>query len=200
MERTFRARCLRAGCGSCKISRIANENPQSRASRLQLIRGQSAHTQRLIIDATALGCKVLTGARKAVAPRCCGKGRQMKIVIAGSSGLIGGALARRLRDEGDDVTRLVRRAPAGGDEARWDPDAGELDGGVFAGADAVVHLGGRQHRGQALERGAQGGDTRQPREQRKAAQRNACGLGRAARRIRVRLRLSATTAAAPTRS
>ena len=66
----------------------------------------------------------------------------MKIVIAGSSGLIGGALARRLRDEGDDVTRLVRRAPAGGDEASWDPDAGELDGGVFAGADAVVHLGG----------------------------------------------------------
>ena len=66
----------------------------------------------------------------------------MKIVIAGSSGLIGGALARRLRDEGDDVTRLVRRAPAGGDEARWDPDAGELDGGAIAGADAVVHLGG----------------------------------------------------------
>ncbi len=66
----------------------------------------------------------------------------MKIVIAGSSGLIGGALARRLRDEGDDVTRLVRRAPAGDDEARWDPDAGELDGGAIAGADAVVHLGG----------------------------------------------------------
>ena len=66
----------------------------------------------------------------------------MKIVIAGSSGLIGGALARRLRDERNHVTRLVRRAPAGGDEARWDPDAGELDGGVIAGADAVVHLGG----------------------------------------------------------
>ena len=66
----------------------------------------------------------------------------MKIVIAGSSGLIGGALARRLRDEGNDVTRLVRRAPASGDEARWDPDNGELDGGIFADADAVVHLGG----------------------------------------------------------
>lgn len=66
----------------------------------------------------------------------------MKIVIAGSSGLIGASLVRRLRDEGDEVTRLVRRAPSGEDEARWDPDAGEIEGGALAGALAVVHLGG----------------------------------------------------------
>ena len=42
----------------------------------------------------------------------------MKIVIAGSSGLIGAALARQLRRDGYDVVRLVRRDPAGDDEAR----------------------------------------------------------------------------------
>lgn len=66
----------------------------------------------------------------------------MKIVIAGSSGLIGSAVARRLRGDGHDVVRLVRRDPAGGDEARWDPAAGTLDDAAFAGADGVVHLGG----------------------------------------------------------
>ena len=66
----------------------------------------------------------------------------MKIVIAGSSGLIGSAVARRLRGDGHGVIRLVRREPAGGDEARWDPVAGDLDDAAFAGADGVVHLGG----------------------------------------------------------
>lgn len=66
----------------------------------------------------------------------------MKIVIAGSSGLIGAALARQLRRDGHDVVRLVRRDPAGDDEARWDPAAGTLDGAALAGADGVVHLGG----------------------------------------------------------
>lgn len=66
----------------------------------------------------------------------------MKIVISGSSGLIGAALVQRLRDEGNDVTRLVRRPPSAADEAPWNPDAGELDAAIFADAHAVVHLGG----------------------------------------------------------
>lgn len=66
----------------------------------------------------------------------------MKIVISGSSGLIGAALVQRLRDDGNDVTRLVRRPPSAADEAPWNPDAGELDASIFAGAHAVVHLGG----------------------------------------------------------
>lgn len=66
----------------------------------------------------------------------------MKIVISGSSGLIGAALVKRLRAEGNEITRLVRRPPSAAAEAPWNPDAGELDAGIFAGAHAVVHLGG----------------------------------------------------------
>ena len=66
----------------------------------------------------------------------------MKIVISGSSGLIGAALVRRLRAEGNEVTRLVRRPPSAPDEAPWNPDAGDLAPATFADAHAVVHLGG----------------------------------------------------------
>ena len=66
----------------------------------------------------------------------------MKILVAGSSGLIGTALCSRLEREGHEVVRLVRRAPAQG-ELRWDPEAGELEQEVLEGIDGVVHLGGR---------------------------------------------------------
>ena len=66
----------------------------------------------------------------------------MKILIAGSSGLIGTALCSRLEREGHEVVRLVRREPARG-ELRWDPEAGELEQEALAGVEAVVHLGGR---------------------------------------------------------
>ena len=66
----------------------------------------------------------------------------MKIVVAGSSGLIGAALAHRLKDDGHDLVRLVRRAPAAGDEAQWDPRKGSIDAGALEGVEAVVHLGG----------------------------------------------------------
>ncbi|MEU5892110.1 TIGR01777 family oxidoreductase [Streptomyces sp. NPDC047461] len=70
----------------------------------------------------------------------------MHVVISGSSGLIGGALAASLLDDGHRVTRLVRREPRSRDdgsaEARWDPQAGLLDPGVLEGADAVVGLAG----------------------------------------------------------
>ncbi len=66
----------------------------------------------------------------------------MVVVVAGSSGLIGTALVERLRAEGRTVRRLVRRPPQGPDEHRWDPDAGVLDPGALAGADAVVNLAG----------------------------------------------------------
>jgi uncharacterized protein (TIGR01777 family) len=65
----------------------------------------------------------------------------MRIVVAGSSGLIGTALIDRLAAAGHDVVRLVRGG--GGDlESRWDPAAGELDPAVIEGADAVVNLAG----------------------------------------------------------
>lgn len=66
----------------------------------------------------------------------------MRVVVAGSSGLIGTALVARLRANGHDVLRLVRRAPAARDERRWDPPAGTFEPGTFDGVDAVVSLNG----------------------------------------------------------
>ena len=66
----------------------------------------------------------------------------MRVVIAGSSGLIGTALVAHLREAGHDVLRLVRRAPAAPDERGWDPPAGRVDPGTFDGVDAVIGLGG----------------------------------------------------------
>ena len=66
----------------------------------------------------------------------------LRVAVTGASGLIGSALVERLRGEGHSVLRLVRRAPRGGDEARWDPDAGQVDAAALEGADAVVHLAG----------------------------------------------------------
>ncbi|MXY84792.1 MAG: TIGR01777 family protein [Gemmatimonadetes bacterium] len=66
----------------------------------------------------------------------------MKILVAGSSGLIGTVLCSRLEREGHEVVRLVRREPAQG-ELRWDPEAGELEQEALEGIEAVVHLGGR---------------------------------------------------------
>ncbi|WP_316573280.1 TIGR01777 family oxidoreductase [Nocardia canadensis] len=66
----------------------------------------------------------------------------MKVVIAGSSGLIGTALVAALRRDGHEVSRLVRRAPAAPDEFAWDPARAQLDERALRGADAVVNLCG----------------------------------------------------------
>jgi uncharacterized protein (TIGR01777 family) len=66
----------------------------------------------------------------------------VRVVISGSSGLIGTALVAHLRAAGHDVLRLVRRTPAAPDERGWDPEAGRIDAGTFDGVDAVVGLGG----------------------------------------------------------
>lgn len=65
----------------------------------------------------------------------------MRILIGGSSGLIGSALVQHLANGGHDVVRLVRRAARDG-ELEWSPSNGILDPGVFDGVDAVVNLGG----------------------------------------------------------
>jgi uncharacterized protein (TIGR01777 family) len=66
----------------------------------------------------------------------------VRVVVAGSSGLIGTALVSHLREAGHDVLRLVRRAPAAPDERGWDPPAGRIDDGTFDGVDAVINLNG----------------------------------------------------------
>jgi uncharacterized protein len=64
------------------------------------------------------------------------------VAIAGSSGLIGSALATALRTADVDVLRIVRRAPANANELHWDPDSGELDTDALRGVDAVVNMCG----------------------------------------------------------
>lgn len=67
----------------------------------------------------------------------------MKVLMTGSSGLIGSALGARLASQGHGVTRLVRAKPAAGAAAlEWDPAAGRLDAAALEGFDAVVHLAG----------------------------------------------------------
>lgn len=65
-----------------------------------------------------------------------------RIVLAGSSGLIGRALAQALIERGDDVLHLVRRDPRDSSERFWNPDAGALDPKLIAGADALISLNG----------------------------------------------------------
>lgn len=66
----------------------------------------------------------------------------MRVVIAGSSGLIGTALVSHLRANGHEIIRLVRRRPQAPDERGWDPPAAHIAPGALDGADAVVNLCG----------------------------------------------------------
>lgn len=66
----------------------------------------------------------------------------MRIAIAGASGLLGSAAARRLSEEGHSVLRLVRRDAAGPDERSWDPDRGRIEGPGLADVDAVLNFAG----------------------------------------------------------
>ena len=66
----------------------------------------------------------------------------MRIAVTGSHGLIGSVLVLALREAGHDVVQLVRSAPAGPHEVRWDPAAGTIDVAGLAGVEAAVHLAG----------------------------------------------------------
>lgn len=67
----------------------------------------------------------------------------MKILIAGSSGMVGTALNTLLRADGHTVLPLVRPPRiAGTGEVTWNPDTGEMDPEAAAGTDAVVNLSG----------------------------------------------------------
>jgi uncharacterized protein len=71
-----------------------------------------------------------------------GTNQKAVIAIAGSSGLIGSALAAALRAADHRVLRIVRRAPANADELHWNPESGDLDPDTLADVDAVVNLCG----------------------------------------------------------
>lgn len=67
----------------------------------------------------------------------------MKILISGSSGLVGKALSSALRTEGHTVARLVRPGGAlSSGDVSWDPMAATMDTAAMEGPDAVVHLSG----------------------------------------------------------
>ena len=66
----------------------------------------------------------------------------MKVIVSGSTGLIGRSLVPSLRDRGHEVVRLVRREPQSADEVRWDPALGEIDAAGLEGADVAFHLAG----------------------------------------------------------
>lgn len=66
----------------------------------------------------------------------------MRVVIAGSSGFLGGHLLRALAHAGDEVTTLVRRAPRSGSERAWSPAAGVVPAAALDGADVVINLCG----------------------------------------------------------
>jgi uncharacterized protein (TIGR01777 family) len=69
-------------------------------------------------------------------------GRKAVIAIAGSSGLIGSALAAALRAADHPVLRIVRRAPTNSEELHWNPDSGDFDADALTDVDAVVNLCG----------------------------------------------------------
>ncbi len=64
------------------------------------------------------------------------------VAIAGSSGLIGSALAAALRAADHPVLRIVRRTPANSEELHWNPESGEFDADALTEVDAVVNLCG----------------------------------------------------------
>jgi uncharacterized protein (TIGR01777 family) len=67
----------------------------------------------------------------------------MKILVSGSTGLVGTALVSSLTGAGHQVIRLVRSQPGPGEkDIYWDPATGTLDSNRLEGFDAVVHLAG----------------------------------------------------------
>lgn len=65
-----------------------------------------------------------------------------RVAVTGSSGLIGSALVARLKSDGYQVQKIVRRATRNHEEVRWDPIKGEIDLDALDGVDAVFHLAG----------------------------------------------------------
>jgi uncharacterized protein (TIGR01777 family) len=67
----------------------------------------------------------------------------MKILITGSTGLVGSRLARSLKSKGHEIVRLVRSTPNDlVTEVYWNPEQGTLNATELEGLDAVVHLAG----------------------------------------------------------
>ena len=65
----------------------------------------------------------------------------MKVLITGSSGLVGSALTNFFHANGNEVIRLLRKSVSTGSPV-WDPENGEIDLTGIRDISAVVHLAG----------------------------------------------------------
>ncbi|MEM7175499.1 MAG: TIGR01777 family oxidoreductase [Chlamydiota bacterium] len=68
--------------------------------------------------------------------------KKLKVIVTGSSGLIGQALCSFLRFAGHDVWRLVRSSLKKGQVLLWNSVEQRTNSSAFEGFDAVVHLAG----------------------------------------------------------
>ena len=70
----------------------------------------------------------------------------MKILISGSTGLVGSALVPALQSSGHETIRLVRSSSSGtqtrNGSVTWDPKSGQLNAVDLESIDAAVHLAG----------------------------------------------------------
>ena len=66
----------------------------------------------------------------------------MKVLVSGSSGLIGTELLKQLKAAGHQPIRLVRTTPKSDNEFQWSPQEGEIPEGIMEEVDAVVNLNG----------------------------------------------------------
>jgi uncharacterized protein len=67
---------------------------------------------------------------------------ELRVLIAGASGMIGTELTRQLKSDGHTVLRLVRHQARSDDEVSWSPAAKIIDFTVMERVDAVVNLSG----------------------------------------------------------
>jgi uncharacterized protein len=66
----------------------------------------------------------------------------MRVLISGSSGLVGSRLVPFLATAGHGVVRLVRSETVASDSIHWNPAVGTIDPASIEGFEAVVHLAG----------------------------------------------------------
>src|SRR2546425_2911163 len=84
----------------------------------------------------------------------------MKIVVSGSTGLIGSVLTEALLRRDHEVVPLLRRRLAPGEHAiAWDPERATIDRAGLEGADAVIHLAGENVFGRCQRRRNNGSAT-----------------------------------------
>jgi len=71
----------------------------------------------------------------------------MRVAITGASGLIGSALAKLLRERGNEVVAVTRSPTPATTDIGWDPQQGFEPADVLSGCDAVVNLAGESING-----------------------------------------------------